>query len=55
VSERIEQEAKRHVELDRTVDILVHELPPLTIHQRIILEREIEAFASRIMPAPDFW
>jgi hypothetical protein len=50
-----EQRAARNAELDRTVDILIHELPPLDIHQRIILAREIDAFASRIMPAADFW
>jgi hypothetical protein len=45
----------RDAELDRTVDILVHELPPLTIHQRIILAREIDAYASRINPVQDCW
>jgi hypothetical protein len=50
-----EQQAARNAELDRTLDILIHELPPLDIHQRIILAREIDAFASRIMPAQDCW
>jgi hypothetical protein len=50
-----ELQSARNAELDRTVDILIHELPPLDIHQRIILAREIDAFASRVNPAQDCW
>ena len=45
----------RDAELDHTMDILARELPPLDIHQRIILAREIDAYASRINPAQDCW
>jgi hypothetical protein len=49
--------AAREIELDRTIDAIARELPPLTIHQRIILAREIEAFADRLpWPQwPDNW
>jgi hypothetical protein len=50
-----EQQASRDAELDRTLDILIHELPPLDIHQRIVLAREIDAFASRVNSAQDCW
>jgi len=48
--------AAREIELDRTLDALARELPPLTIHQRIVLAREIEAFADRLPSRyPDNW
>jgi hypothetical protein len=45
--------AAREIELDRTLDAIARELPPLTIHQKIILAREIEAFADRL-PSPRY-
>jgi hypothetical protein len=45
--------APRDVELDRTISVLERELGPMTIHQRIILAREIDAFADRV--APNDW
>jgi hypothetical protein len=45
--------AVREIELDRTLDAIARELPPLTIHQKIILAREIEAFADRL-PSPRY-
>jgi hypothetical protein len=49
--------AAREIELDRTIDAIARELPPLTIHQRIILAREIDAFADRLPSRqwPDNW
>jgi hypothetical protein len=40
----------RDVELDRTISVLERELGPMTIHQRIILAREIDAYADRVAP-----
>jgi hypothetical protein len=50
-----ELQSARDAELDRTMDVLARELPPLDIHQRIILAREIDAYASRVNPAQDCW
>jgi hypothetical protein len=43
---------QRSVELDRTIEAIERELPPLDVHQRLVLAREIDAYASRVLP-PD--
>jgi hypothetical protein len=40
---------QRAVELDRTVEAIERELPPLDVHQRLVLAREIDAYASRVI------
>jgi hypothetical protein len=45
----------RNIELDRTLDAIARELPPLTIHQRIVLAREIEAYGDRLPRFVEDW
>ena len=36
------------VELERLIDLIGREIGPLTLYQRIVLEREIEAYVDRV-------
>lgn len=45
----------RNIELDRTLDAIARELPPLSIHQRIVMAREIEAYADRLPRFVEDW